>query len=263
MSKAYKPLILSITLWLFPALVHASVIVNSSLSLTHLQISPSAGSVQFLSPFNASAFTQVFDSLGGFDQQYNSVDDGATSAASATALVSATAAASAPALTASTTANLFIPQITASAGSNPGSPYGLLQGYFQIVGTTGPVTVQLNATLNENQFVSTTGYGLSATSEAIFNLLLPDIIDSPVLFFDDPLSIGTNASTADSSSPTLTASVTLQAGTPYYLIANADTDFHGSSMTPEPASWLLLLTGSIFCGLSALRRESARRSRTS
>ncbi len=253
-----KSLGLFLVLWLFPVVAQGNVIINSSLKLTQLQLLPSAGSVQYLSPFNASTFTQVFDSLGGSDQQYNSVDDGATSSSSTTSLVSATAAASATALTASTSGSLFIPQITASAGTNPGSPYGLLQGFFEIVGATGPVTVQLKASLMESQSLTTTGFGMSASSEAIFNLLLPDISSDPVLFFDDPLSIGPNGSVSDSQSPTLTASVTLQAGTEYYLIANTDPDFFGTSATPEPSSLSYLLTGLALCGPLALRSQWAR-----
>jgi hypothetical protein len=223
------------------------------LSLTQFQILPDAGALQIISPFNASAFTQVFDSLGGFDQEYNSVDGGATSASSSTTLVSSSASASAVGLTASTSSSLLIPQITASAGTATGSPYGLLQGYFQIVGTTGAVSVELTATLNEIQSLSTTGFGQSATAEATFSLLLPAISDSPILFFDDPLAIGANSTMADSSSPTLTATVTLQANTQYDLLAEVDPEIKGISMTPEPSTVYLSFVG--MCALALFLRR--------
>jgi hypothetical protein len=259
LSKAAPSLILCFALGLYPAVARADVVIDSSLSLTQLQILPSAGSIQFLSPFNASAFTQVFDSLGGADQQFNSVDDGATSASASTTLADATAAASALSMTASTNAGVNIPQITADAGTAPGSPYGLLQGFFEIVGATGPISVQLKASLLMHQSLSTSGYGQAATSEAIFDLLLPDISGDPILFFDDLRSIGPNDSIAISSSPTLSGFVTLQANTPYYLIANTDPDVFGSSSVPEPSSFWLLLTVLGVGALSIERRERLRR----
>ena len=257
--SAAKRSLACVSLCLIPAVVRADVIINSSLSLLQLQITPSAGLFEILSPFNASAFTQVFDSLGGFDQQFNSADDGATSAGSSTTLVTAMAVASAPALTESTTANLFLPEITASAGTTPGSPYGLLQGFFQITGTSGEVSVQLTAMLNESQSLSTTGSGLSASAEAIYSLLLPDISDSPLLFLDDPLSIAANASLSDSSSPALMATVTLMADTPYSLISQTDTEVKGTSSIPEPSSLILLFTSFSLGLLFVLRHRCHRR----
>jgi hypothetical protein len=256
MHYAFRLLIACVALWCLSPDAQASVIVSSSLSLTQLQILPAAGSVQIISPFNASAFTQVFDSLGGVDQDYNSVDDGATSANSSTTLVSSNAAASAVGLTVSTSSSLLIPQATASAGTEPGSPYGLLQGFFQIVGTTGPVSVELTATLNEIQSLSTTGFGHSATAEATFSLLLPDISGSPILFFDDPLAIGASGFMADSSSPKLTAAVTLQANTEYYLLAETESEIKGTSMTPEPSSVSLSFVGLCALVLFLRRRET-------
>ena len=258
-GKVVPPLILTFALGLYPAAVRADVVIDSSLSLTQLQILPSAGSVQFFSPFNASAFAQVFDSLGGADQQFNSVDDGATSASASTTFAHATASASALSMTASTTAGVNIPQITADAGTAPGSPYGLLQGLFEITGATGPISVQFKASLDVHQFLSTSGGGQLATSEAIFNLLLPDISGDPILFFDDLRSIGPNDSSASSSSATLSGFVMLQPDTPYYLIANTDPDVFGSSSVPEPSSFWLSLAVLGVGALSIERRERRRR----
>jgi hypothetical protein len=230
--------------------------------MTKLQILPSSGTVQFLSPFNASAFVQVADSLGGFDQQFDSVDDGATNVSAATALAYATAAASALDMTASAASGINIPQIEAAAGTVPGSPYGLLQGFFQIVGATGPVSVQLKATLDANQSLSTTGYGQSASSEVTFNLLLPDISGDPVLFFDNLLEIGPNDSAANASSFTLSALVTLQPDTPYYSIAETDAETPpGISHVPEPSSGPLLLTVLLLGASLAGREQWLRRNR--
>jgi hypothetical protein len=114
---------------------------------------------------------------------------------------------------------VHIPQITAfgSSGAN-GDPFGSLFGQFEIVGTTGPVSVQLKALLDYSQSLSTTGYGLSAFSEVVFNLLLPDVSGDPLLFFDNPLTIGPNAFKAAAGFPVLSTFVTLQPDTPIYLL---------------------------------------------
>jgi hypothetical protein len=219
--------------------------VNSSLSLNQLQILPSAGTLQIISPFNASAFVQVFDSLGGFDQQFNSADDGVASSGAATGLAYATATASAVSLTALTTAGVNIPNQTISAGTVPGSPYGLLQGSFEIVGAPGPVSVQFIAALSVAQSLFTSQDGRSATSEATFSLLLPDISSSPILFYDDLLTIGPSAGVATSASPLLAETVTLETDTPYFLIVDTDPEVKGDSMTPEPAYLPVLIVGTL------------------
>jgi hypothetical protein len=74
MVKRTQCLVLSLALGLASAAVRADVIVNSSLSLTHLQITPSTGTLSILPGVNVSTFAQALDSFGGLDQeiqQYN------------------------------------------------------------------------------------------------------------------------------------------------------------------------------------------------
>lgn len=239
-------------------MLRAGVIVSSSLNLTQFQILPTAGSVQFISPTTASAFTQVFDTLGGFDQQFNTIDDGSTSASAATALAHAMAAASATALTASAASGVNIPELTAGAGTVPGSPFGSLQGFFQIVGATSPVSVQLKAFLAASQSLATTGSGQSADSEVTFSLLLPDISDTPVLFMDNLLHIGPNDFRAASSSPTLSNLVTLMPNTPYFWIAQTDSESSGTNTVPEPESFLLGSAGLVLIAFWVARQAHLR-----
>ena len=56
------------------------MIVNTQLGLTELQIAPTTGTLEILSPVTAFTFAQALDSLGGSDAQSNSVQDSATSA---------------------------------------------------------------------------------------------------------------------------------------------------------------------------------------
>jgi hypothetical protein len=260
MSSVAWSLVLASGLCLYPAAAPADVIVTTNLSLSGLQISPANGSLLILPGVLATASAQAQDSLGGADAQSNTVIDAATSASAATALANANAAASAVALTASATSGVNIPQITAfaSSGAN-GDPFGSLFGQFEIVGTTGSVFVQLKALLDYSQSLSTTGYGLSAFSEVIFNLLLPDLSGAPVLFFDNPITIGPNDFNAAAGSPVLSAFVTLQTDTPYSFIAGVDAESSGLSQVPEPSSLFLAATVCVFSALLFARRERGRR----
>jgi len=243
MTSATGSLILAI-LCVFPVAVQADIIVSTNLNLTGLEISPSSGTLQVLSPLTASAFAQAQDSLGGLDQQFNSVDDGTTTASALTFLASANGAASAAVLDANASSNVNISGIAAAASS---VGRGSLRGSFEIVGATAPVSVGFTAMLQTDQSLSTLALGQSATSEVIFNFNLPDLLNQPLLFFDNPLQIGPSDSLSNTASPTLTASVVLQPNTPYSFITEVDAESSGLNTVPEPSSLLLLLTVLVPC----------------
>jgi len=194
--------VLAVAFGFDPAALRADAVSASSI-IAQLQILPSAGSVDFLSPWFASVFAQTQDSLGGFDQQFSSVPDGFATASAMTSLANASGTAVFPQLNASSASGVDIPDITAFAASTAnGGPFGSLFGQFEITGAPGPVSVQFTALLNYSQLVSTSDAGGAATSEVIFNLLLPDVSDSPILFLDNPLSIGPNAFQSAAPAPT-------------------------------------------------------------
>jgi hypothetical protein len=241
----------------------ADINVSTSITLDQLQITPSIGTFQIISPFSASAFAQVFDSLGGSDQAFNSVNDGSTTASAATALVTASAAASVTAFTLGASSGVNIPaSVNATAGTNPGAPVALLEGFFEIVNPLdarqSSVNVLWNATLEANQSLSTTGSGSSASSEAIFQLLLPDVSAAPFLFYDNPLQIGADSQLSTGSQTlTLNGSATLQTNTEYLMIAGADAETPPPPPTPEPS--YMLLVGAGLSSLAALRARQRKR----
>jgi hypothetical protein len=258
-SHLTAPFVLGFVLSLFPSASRADLDVATSMNLGQLQILPASGTLFMLPGVLASASAQAQDSLGGADAQSNTVVDDATWASAVTALANAHGTASAPALNGSASGGVHIPQITAFASSAAnGDPFGSLFGQFEIVGTTGPVSVQLKALLDYSQSLSTTGYGLSAFSEVIFNLLLPDLSGDPVLFFDNPLTIGPNDFTANAGAPTLSTFVTLQPDTPYLFIAGVDAESSGVSQVPEPSSLFLTVSVFVFSALLFARRERGR-----
>jgi hypothetical protein len=238
-------LIASAAFALNPALVHADVVVSTSLSLTDLQIQPASGSVQFISPWTASVFAQAQDSLGGLDAHSDSVVDSATATSAATSLANATGAASFTSMNGTATSGVNIPNIAASASS---VGQGQLSGVFEIVGTTGTVSVQFSAPLVIDQSLTTSVEGLSASSEVVLNVSSPDINSgNPLLFFDNPITIGPNASKAFNASPTLTDTETLVAGQKYLVTVGVDAESSGLSALPETSFF-----PDLACGLCAL-----------
>lgn len=218
-------------------ILHAGVIANSSLTLTQFQILPSSGSVQFLSPITATAFAQALDSLGGLDQHFNSIDDGATSAAALSALAGATAGASATAFTGSAISSVGIPGIE-SIGSS--TAQASLSGSFEIVGPSSPVAVQFSAMLGLAQTLSTLDGGLSASSELSFSLTLDDG-DQP-LFFDNILPVPPDSTSSSSSTDPMNGSATLDPNVPFTFTLSLDSETRGQD-SPEPAAILLSAAG--------------------
>jgi hypothetical protein len=252
MTNAYRFLFVAVCLGTTAA--WADVIVNTQLGLTELQIAPSTGTLEILSPVTAFTFAQALDSLGGSDAQSNSVQDSATSANAATTLASASGAASATALTGNVTANVNLPANFDGFANSAGQ--SSLSGMFEInSATTNPINVTFNAFLSVSQFLQTTGAGESATSETIFTLLLPDFGQNPVLGFDNPLAIGPDDVMSYDTSPTLTTSMSLKPNTSYSFHAELDAESNGVSVVPEPSPvWLLFTAFGLATALGQLTR---------
>jgi hypothetical protein len=248
MRRAIGLLVFSIALGFFSTAARADVFVATSLDVPSFGISPSIGSVMLLSPFTASANAEAQDDLSGFNFQFNQANDTSTSSTSAaTAFASASAAASTASdavgsLSASASSGINIPGATSSFASSTGQgglggDFGGT-GLFEILSTSNTsVDVTFSATLSGSQTLTTDAYGDFATSEIVFNLVLPDI-GSTVLFLDNPLSIGPSATLVSSYSNTLTNTVSLQTNTDYTFIAEADAESSGLNV-PEPSALFL------------------------
>jgi len=244
---------------------HAGVLVTTSINLTHLQVAPGFGSFQVQPPFTAGANVQASDSLGGSSSQFNNVDDSSTSASAATALANASAAASVPALTANASSGVHIGLLASASSSAQGAlgpAFGVGQGFFEIFDSltpgANPVSVTFKATLNINQFLHTDAFGITASSETIFQLILPDLPNQPLLFFDNPMTIGSSNTASFASSPTLTGTVTLNTNTPYTLIAEVDSESSGLNSVPEPSLVLIDALGLVaLCIFFRRRKQTA------
>ena len=219
-----------------PALATASVVVDTLLGLTQLQITPTSGNIQL--SLSASAFGSVFDSLGGSNFGF---DPGpvTASAHAVTTLANWTGSADSTILVASSFSSVDIPGVLgASAGTVPGGNYGDLQGLFEVVDSSGsnnPVNVTFSAKLTGSQGLTTDNFGIVARSEVIFDLVLGSTNE---LFLDSPLQIGRNSTVIHPIGTTLTNSDSLLTNTPYFFDAQVDAESYGVNV-PEPAfAWL-------------------------
>jgi hypothetical protein len=244
-------LILGMAVGFAPTTARATVLVDSSISLTLLQILPSTGAVEVLSPFTASAFAQAADDTGGYSVAFNQVNDGPTPlTTAATAYASASGYASsfgdlANRLNASASSGVNIdgvtaavlPQSTGGTGGLGGDAGGT--GLFEIASASNTtVDVTFTATLSGLQTLATFNGGQSAGSEVIFQLLVAGI--GPVVFLDSPYTIGPNQFIgAPVAFPSLTNTVQLQTNTEYTLVGEADAESWGSNSVPEPSSFFL------------------------
>jgi hypothetical protein len=248
--------------------IKAGVVVETSLNLLRLQISPSSVTLQIISPFTASANTSAEDSITGLNpQQFNQVNDSATSASATTAFASANGAASAVSLTASASSGVNLPEVTSSASSAGQGGLGLDfggTGLIEIVSPTNTtVSTQFSAQFSGNQSLTTAGGGQLATSEIIFNFMLPDLgANASVFFLDSPLSIGPDSLLISPYSDTLMNSVDLQTNTSYNFLLEVDAESSGLDFVPEPSYSFLTVCSflAILLAGGILRVRRARKS---
>jgi hypothetical protein len=266
MHRSVGFLVLALAFTFSPSSAQADVIVSTSLDLTNFQVSPSIGMFVTLSPFTASANAQAQDDLSGPDSQFNQMNDGSTSASAATALASASAGASALALTANSASGVNIVGVTSFASSTgQGGLGGDLggTGSFEILDTSNPtpssVNVTFSATFSGSQSLYTDGTGVFATSEIIFNLILPDLGAVPISL-DNLLSIGPSDSRLSPYSGTIMGSVQMLTNTDYAFIDEADAESSGFNYVPEPSSLFEIEVG-IFAILFARRSWRNKKSR--
>ncbi len=239
-STSVSLLLLAISLLLAPALL-ASSNSSSSISLTSLTITPTSGTVVFTDPWTSEAYAQAQNSFGGFDQDYNS-GLGSKVTANAWVQFAAGRALADPVnlvLKAQSVVNIPQEPIGFVAASSQGTS-DIYNSTFMITGGTGQVNVNFDALFKYMQSVMTNINGINATSEVIFSLL---VNGTPVLFYDSPLAVGSNASMQiPLTSQELKNSMTLDFDEDYTIYIEMDAESSGQSM-PEPSTIALLIGG--------------------
>jgi len=219
-----------------PGVVYADSIAGSDISFSNLQITASAGTIQFQDVWTTQAFAQAQNSLGGLASQFNSNNGGPSTASAAVTLASASGNAAVAPLSGAASSNATIPGNMNAQAISTGT--GTLFNFFEITGGSGSVNVTFSADIAGTLDVMTDQTGLLASTETIFGLQLDG---APILFFDQPLSVGPNSSASTAFSKNLSTMVSLDYGTVYYVVAQADSESRAIN-TPEPATASLLFS---------------------
>jgi RHS repeat-associated protein len=233
----------------------ATITVESTNSFGSIAIDPSSGSVDYTAALQSSAFAQA-----GANAQYGSIDPSTASSTDvpvAGGLATGTGTASAALFMGSSGATGFIPG--AAAGYDTSTGRASANGEFEIIGTSGPVSVTFLTTISGLLSLSSDAYGVEGQGETVFTL---SVDGTPVLFNDQILTIGPDQSQNGSYSETLSASMTLTAGTPYALWVEGDSETMvvNSSVeaVPEPSeSWLAAEGLAMLAFIFSVRRRFA------
>jgi hypothetical protein len=217
----------------------ATAIASSSVQLQSLTVTPSSGTMVF-SPF-ASWYAIVTNSLGEFDITFGNGVAGSTT--SSVTGGTASAAADTNSLTASASADVnIVGNGAASAGAIARASYLP----FSIVGASGPVTVQFDATVVFQQSLMT-GALSSAHSDVgyrlgLFTVQLPFPVGGDIQFASSNNTVGPNSTWVNTGTWSFTASETLMPGVQYNLIADLGSS-SDAVVTPEPGALSLVLAG--------------------
>lgn len=243
--RAFAVLLVAGILLFTPRSVSATAIAFSEITFSNLEISPAAGAVQLLGPWRVQAFTQAQNSRGElapvFDPDLDG--DGMVNADAMVTFAKGHGEASAPAVppnlnvTGSANSSVNIPGTTVAQASSVGR--ATLFNSFTITGGTGDVQGDFSADISGLLNVFTDRFGVKAETETTFTL---ELDGTPVLFRHDPLSVGPNSSRSLPFSESLFATRTLQFDTPYFLLAEVDSESSATNI-PEPGTLVLLLTG--------------------
>ncbi len=243
-------LLLAGLLFSTPPSVYALAIADSEMAFSNLQITPSAGIIQFLDPWTAQAFAQASNSLGQREQRFDASVGGVAGANAMVTFAQGHSMASAVSLTASAASNVNIP-----AGNVAASSVGLgtlFNTSFMITGVTGNVQVDFFANILGSLNVLTDPFGLSAETETIFTLLVDGI---SVLFSSHLLSIGPDSADNLSFLEDLFGTLLLPSNTPIFILAQVDSESMAMNV-PEPSTITMLLAGlGVLAGFARKRRR--------
>jgi hypothetical protein len=249
--------------WLFvvallvPQGASALVMTDNTLSISNIQISPTATiDPTFSSDFaGATAQNSLGEQAGPFDFSVP-----AQAKASVT-WAEGQGNADAVNLTAHANSSVILPGFRNDANS---SGLGELIFSFTVTGGSGPVAVTVSMQIDgsQNAFADIAGIVTRNEIVATLRLLVDPLadpgVDDPLLFYDNIISGGPDFTQASTVSTTLSKTVTLTYGTTYLVIVDADAESIAQNI-PAPATFVLLLGGlGLMCGQRSITRRNGR-----
>lgn len=267
----YTTLVLCVLALALPPGVSATAVAQSELHFFNVQITPVAGTLEFLGPpWTAEAFAQAQNSLGALDAQFDSSVGGVALANATVTYANGHGDASAITLTGNANSQVNIPGCDVAAAFAVGR--GAIFNAFRITGGTGAVAVDFSVDIAGDLLVQTDACGVLAQTETIFAWELFGLdstgtpITTPILFRHDILTIGPNDMQTTSFATTLSTRLTLAFFDPaqpslfvYDTRLEADAESTGIN-APEPATFVLLLSGCVGLLLTTWVRHRRARS---
>jgi hypothetical protein len=236
---------------------NATVIASSSVELESLTIAPSSGVISTFG-YNAGVQLIVQSSLGG--QAASTVDGANVSASIAVpwAFAEGSAYTLPQPITASALSSVQIP------GAVNGTAYSSVATnniffYFDVLQTTGPVSVQFSMLAPFAHLLMSDAYGLDGSSSVYAEVCIST--GQCVLGGGSNYSIGRSGFIADSGTLNLENAATLTAGQTYQgaVILTTQTIGSNSLFTPEPTTLSLSLGGLATTVAISFRRVRSRR----
>ncbi len=227
----------------------ATISVQSTNSFGDVTIVAASGSVEYMSPgLQSAAFAQA-----GANSQYDSIDPSAASSTDvpvAGGEATGLGAASAALFSGSSGATGFVPG--ALNGFDTSAGRASVSGEFEIIGTTQPVEVTFSAFITGQLNLSSDANGVQGEGENVFSL---SINGNPVLFNDQPLTIGPDQTQGATVSETLTDTMLLTPDTTYSLWVEGDSEAMVVNSVPEPPAVWLAAEGLALLALIYLARQ--------
>ncbi len=220
-----------------PPPANASALINSSVELQSLSVTPSSGTaILDLTASSVSVLSNSLGEQGGWDisgqpniWQHQSITWGNVSGLADNRLP-----------TFEVLADNLIPPGT-MGGSVLASVQQTFVGTLTITGSDGPVDVQFDAMVHFLQSAATDSFGLARSQER-FSMSLED--DS-LLSYDLDNTVGHGTVFLAQGTDTVDTSLTLMTNHAYHFVFDAEivSESSNSTSTPEPATLWLLLGG--------------------
>jgi hypothetical protein len=236
-----------------PEVGYADAVALTSISFSNLQILPSTGTVQFQDVWSSQAFAQAQNSNGEVDSQFTPSTGGTSSITATVTYAGASGTAVVAPLSGAASSNASIPGTVNVEADSTGT--GTLSNSFQITGGTGSVDVTFSVLIDSSNSVTTDQFGVLAETETVFGL---EVNGQPALPPFDQLLVVVGPSSSNSSTfdGTLSNTVTLNFGTTYSLVAEADSESQAIDTTPEPATASLAIIGLAALGACIRRKRT-------
>ena len=237
-------------------------IVDSSLTITNLTITPASGSASFETPLDTSFTTHAFNSLGEEVFNGNSGVGMDVSGCSTVTFAQGCAAALASTNSVSASASVNIPSGSVLAGANAPGSDGDLSGFFNISGVSTMVDVTISMRVTGSLSGVSDAVGFLQNGDLTAEL---DIDGTPVLFDFETLpgmpsvaGVNNYPNTTIPISETLTGDMMLDPTVLHFFDMHADAEAQAFSV-PAPAIGhglpVLVAVGGILLGAKLLERS--------